>query len=132
MAYNLLLDNNVIWQHNINRIGGNVMIKDVLKIFERLAGKLQNFATVLENDQLDRLKRAGWNCQGNIEECKVKIKPGKKYVKVDVGTSGKYMVDADGQIWGIKAYGVIHRGHYYGTLDTINHYYWGEYHAYKK
>jgi len=60
---------------------------------------------------------------------------GQKYVKVDVVNdggkgqrSGRYMVDVlTGEIFGIKAYGVIHRGHEYGTLDTINDYYWGNY-----
>ena len=58
------------------------------------------------------------------------IKPGKKYTKVDVGTSGMYMVVNDtGEIFSIKAYGVIHRGHQYGTLDTIDRWYWGPYRA---
>lgn len=61
-----------------------------------------------------------------------KIVPGNKYTKIDVGSSGKYMVDADGNIFGIKAYGVIHRGQRYGTLDTIDNYYWGGYRAVKK
>lgn len=56
------------------------------------------------------------------------IIPGKKYIKMDVGGSGKYMIDGD-KIFGIKAYGVIHRGHQYGTLDTIDEWYWGEYTA---
>jgi len=34
------------------------------------------------------------------------------------------------KIYGIKAYGVIHRGHYYGTLDEIDQWYWGDYTAY--
>lgn len=58
-----------------------------------------------------------------------KVIPGKKYTKIDVGHSGKYMVDEEGRIFGIKAYGVIHRGHQYGTLDTINDFYWGGYTA---
>ncbi len=62
----------------------------------------------------------------------VSVKPGKKYTKVDVGPSGKYMVDAHGQIFGIKAYGVIHFGHQYGTLDTINEWNWGDYTAVKR
>ncbi len=62
----------------------------------------------------------------------VKIIPGKKYTKVDVGRSGKYMIVNDtGEIFGIKGYGVIHRGHRYGTLDTVTDYYWGEYVAVK-
>lgn len=62
-----------------------------------------------------------------------KIKPGRKYTKVDMGGSGVYMiVNETGEIFGIKGYGVIYRGHQYGTLDTINLWYWGEYQAYKK
>ncbi len=60
---------------------------------------------------------------------KTKVIPGKKYTKIDVGHSRKYMIDNEGNIFGIKAYGVIHRGHCYGTLDTINDFYWGGYTA---
>ena len=61
------------------------------------------------------------------------VRPGKKYTKIDVGSSGKYMVDnATGEIFGIKAYGVINRGHRYGTLDTINNWHWGGYDAVRK
>ena len=53
------------------------------------------------------------------------VKPGTKYTKINVGSSGKYMVDnATGEIFGIKGYGVIHRGHRYGTLDTIQDWDW--------
>lgn len=66
------------------------------------------------------------------QSSKVTVTIGKTYARVDVGDSGRYMVDADGNIFGIKAYGVIHRGHQYGTLDTINEWYWGTYKAYRK
>lgn len=60
-------------------------------------------------------------------------KEGSKYIKVDVvegdnqsHRSGKYMVEvSSGRIFGIKGYGVIHRGKCYGTLDTINDFWWG-------
>lgn len=59
--------------------------------------------------------------------------PGKKYTKIDVclpQQSGRYMVEIEtGKIYGIKAYGVINRLHQYGTLDTIDDYYWGDYTA---
>lgn len=62
-----------------------------------------------------------------------KVVPGKKYAKVDVGTSGRFMVEMDsGDIFGIKAYGVIHRGHPYGNLDTIQDWYWGDYYPIRK
>src|SRR4051812_2837136 len=58
----------------------------------------------------------------------VTLRDGPKYTKVDVGQSGKYMVvNETGAIHGIKGYGVIHKGHKYGTLDTINDFYWGGY-----
>jgi hypothetical protein len=67
----------------------------------------------------------------------VKVHAAKKYTRVDIGPehnmSGRYMIENEtGAIYGIKAYGVIHRGHYYGTLETINEYFWGGYNAVKK
>ena len=99
---------------------------------ENKTEKIKIFAELLEKEQIERLKKDNLACQCNIDNCKTKIKEGKKYVKVDIGGSGKYMIDNDGNIFGIKAYGVIHRGHFFGTLDTINDYYWGSYRAYKK
>lgn len=59
----------------------------------------------------------------------VSLRPGKKYTKVDVGPSGKFMViNATGEIFGIKGYGVIHRGRVYGTLETTADWHWGAYH----
>ena len=51
---------------------------------------------------------------------KVKIVPGKKYIKIDVGSSGRYMFDTEnGHLYGIKGYGVINRKHDYGYLPAI-------------
>lgn len=61
------------------------------------------------------------------------VKMGRKYANIDFGGSGKYMVElATGNIYGIKAYGVIHRGHQYGTLDTVNDWDWSGYTAVRK
>jgi hypothetical protein len=95
-----------------------------------LETKLAAFAALLEQDQLRGLISRQCDCECNRDNCKVKTVDGKKYVKVDVGTSGKYMVEKNTQaIFGIKAYGVIHRGHQYGTLDTITEWDWSEYQA---
>ena len=68
-----------------------------------------------------------------LAQGKAHIHIGPKYTRVDVGTSGKYMVvNATGEIFGIKAYGVIHRGHYFGTLDTVNEYDWSGYLAVRR
>ena len=93
--------------------------------------KLQKLAALIKKQTLARYKKEYPNTPNPEIYSKVTIKPGRKYTKVDVGSSGKYMVDSEGNIFGIKAYGVIHRGHQYGTLDTIDQYYWGDYTAVK-
>jgi hypothetical protein len=75
----------------------------------------------------------GLGCECNIKTSIAHYKINKKYTNIDVGDSGCYMVvNATGEIFGIKAYGVIHRGHFFGTLDTIDQYFWGDYRAEKK
>ena len=95
---------------------------------KELQEKLKTFATLLEKERIERLHREGLGCETNIDNAKTSVKSGRKYTKIDVGYSGAYMVVNDtGEIYGIKAYGVIHKGHKYGNLDTINDWYWGEY-----
>ena len=101
--------------------------------------KIKRLAEMIETQTYNRLRDSFLKARPDYAEAPdwlrkdaiVNIKPGKLYTKIDVGTSGKYMVDADGNIFGIKAYGVIHRGHHYGTLETIDNYYWGDYVAVK-
>ena len=99
-----------------------------MNIHERMR-LLERLANTIEKEQLERLHADGFTYEGHEKGAKVTVKEGKKYYKVDVGDSGKYMVDHEGNIFGIKAYGVIHRGHCYGTLETIDNYYWGDYEA---
>lgn len=89
--------------------------------------KLQTFADLVHDNTADMFRKR-WPNTDAEHEARVNIRPGRKYTKVDIGTSGKYMVVNDtGEIFGIKAYGVIHKGKRYGNLDTIHDYYWGEY-----
>jgi hypothetical protein len=86
-------------------------------------GGVTAFAALLAADQAERFKRE----YPGTPPPEVTVIPGRKYTRVDVGSSGKYMVDAEGAIFGIKGYGVIHRGYRYGTLDTINDWDWSGY-----
>lgn len=101
------------------------------QVYANREEKIREFASLLEKQQIERLKSLKLDCECNIFNARVKIKEGKKYIKVDVGTSGRYMIDVDGNIFGIKAYGVVHKRHYYGTLNTIHDYYWGDYYPRK-
>lgn len=89
---------------------------------------IQEFADRVQVDTNAEYLRKGFTlAHHNI---KVKVVPGRKYTKVNVGGSGKYMVvNETGEIFGIKAYGVIHRGEIYGMLDTADSYDWGGYRA---
>ncbi len=90
--------------------------------------QLLALAQRLESDHLAQLVIDNVDCEPNRAHCKTWIRIGKKYDKIDIGGSGKLMVvRATGEIFGIKGYGVIHKGHPYGTLDTIGKWYWGRY-----
>ena len=94
--------------------------------------KLENLCNKITKETQERLIKKDLGCQVNLDNAVASIKLGKKYTKIDIGHSGRYMVVNDtNEIFGIKAYGVIHHGHFYGTLDTINDYYWGYYTARK-
>lgn len=92
--------------------------------------RVQVFADKVQAQTLMRLVREGYGNQ--LESNLVTVKFGKKYARVDIGSSGRYMVDVtDGTIYGIKAYGVINRGHRYGNLESIDQWCWGDYRPYK-
>lgn len=90
--------------------------------------QLLALAQKIETETQARLVKDDLGCQANLDNAITSIKIGKKYDKIDIGGSGKLMIErSTGEIFGIKAYGQIHRGHKFGTLDTINDWYWGEY-----
>ena len=95
--------------------------------------ELQRLCNKITEEQKQELQRNKLDCEANLNNSVASYIVGKKYVKVDVGRSGRYMVDKESNtIYGIKAYGVIHKGHCFGTLDTIDDYFWGRYTAFKK
>jgi hypothetical protein len=97
---------------------------------EDFAAKLERFAATLEAAQVEQLHRDNLACQANLNNAKVHIHPGNRYTHVDVGSSAKYVVvNATGEIFGCKGARVIHRGHRFGTLDSINSWNWSGYRA---
>jgi hypothetical protein len=93
---------------------------------------VQDFAALVEADtQADLKRRFPDTYPSGIWDTEVAtVTPGRVYTKVDIGTSGRYMVEnATGIIYGIKGYGKVHKGHSYGTLATIGDWFWGRYTA---
>jgi hypothetical protein len=47
-------------------------------------------------------------------------KAGRKYINLDHGGSGMLMVERDtGNVYGIKGYGTVHRGHPRGHIEAL-------------
>jgi hypothetical protein len=96
---------------------------------------IEPFRSLLERDQnMGYLERYGAEHPAIRQDtCTTSVKMGRKYANVDIGKTnrgGRYMVDLEtGEIFGCKAYGVIHRGHCFGNLDTINEWNWSDYRA---
>lgn len=94
---------------------------------------LQPFASLLAADQKTGCIERGYTWEIHAPTHAVSVKMGKKFARVDIGDSGRYMVDLEtGEIYGIKGYGVVHRGHQLGTLDTIHEWDWSDYRAVRK
>ena len=76
------------------------------------------FAQKLERKEKAQLMKHGLDCEANWIQAKTHIHRGRKYDRVDVCTSGKYMIDREGNIFGIKAYGVPHLGKRFGNINS--------------
>ena len=97
-------------------------------ISTELTAKLEAFRAHLQAETVRGYIEQGYDPANHPHDCTFKV--GRKYANVDRGRSGVYMVElATGEIFGIKGYGVIHKGHRYGTLDTINEWDWSGYTA---
>lgn len=104
-----------------------------MKMNPEFETRIKAFAVIVEEQQIARLHEQELACQSNINNAKTVVVPGNKYTKVNVGGSGRFMVEiSTGNIFGTKGYGQIHKGHFYGTLDTVNDYNWGDYYPVKK
>ncbi len=79
---------------------------------------ITEFAQRVQKQEQVYLIRHGLDCEANWKNTITTIKTGRKWTRVDVGYSGRYMVDQAGNIYTIKAYGVPPLGHPLGTLDN--------------
>ena len=91
---------------------------------------VDQLAALILKQQRERIASNHSQWQADAEQ--VDVVPGPKYTKINHGPghnmSGFLMIDnATGDIYGIKGYGKVHKGHHYGTLATADQWYWGEY-----
>ncbi len=91
--------------------------------------KLQSLCDKITYQSRELLTIKGLDCIVNLLNAKATYKIKKKYTYIDINQSGRYMINNSGEIYGIKAYGVINKRKFYGTLNIINEFYWGDYTA---
>ena len=90
--------------------------------------EIEEFAQLVQQQQEER--HTGIRDYLKKKYSKTTVIVGRKYTKVDVGDSGKFMIDNNtGEIFGIRGYGQVnkHPLHCYGTLETVDEWYWGNY-----
>lgn len=93
-----------------------------------MTNKITAFAQLVEKQQIENLIEMGYKPDSDFRNSKTSVVSGRKFTKVNIGSSGRYMVEMEtGNIFGVKGYGQVHRGHFYGTVDTTNEYFWGDY-----
>ena len=80
--------------------------------------KIEHFAAIVQEQERKAIIALCGSLNGNEKSYLTSICPRRKYILVDVGSSGRYLIEGE-NVYGIKAYGVIHRGHFFGTLDDI-------------
>jgi len=82
--------------------------------------QIKQFAALVQEQERQAIIRLCGSTLGNETSFLTHIKPKRKYTYVDVGNSGRYIIEGQ-NVYGCKAYGVIHRGHFFGTLyDILN------------
>lgn len=79
---------------------------------------LQELADKITQSRQAELVKHNLACEANLNNAIASIKQGKKWTYINVGSSGFLMINPQGEIYGIKGYGVPHYGHYYGTLEN--------------
>jgi hypothetical protein len=94
--------------------------------------KIQLLCDRITSQTKETLKAKQLDCEVNLLNAKATYIIKNKYTYINIGGSGRYLVDnKTNEIYGIKAYGVINKSQFYGTLDTIDDYFWGDFKAYK-
>jgi hypothetical protein len=89
--------------------------------FQQMLSKVDELVLIINTKiNEDQKNNPQWKLSKTNYTYKIPSTRKGKYIKIDAGTSGKYMVEvATGNIYGIKAYGVIHKGHFYGNIEDF-------------
>lgn len=79
--------------------------------------KIEKLKRIVQEYKFLNLKISKLDCIGNLMNSIVRLIPKSKYVYLDVGTSGYYLIDKDLSVYNIKAYG--QKGYFKGNIDMV-------------
>lgn len=95
---------------------------------DNLKEKLAAFAQLVQAESISRSSKDGLTHTANAEYHKIGIYPGSKFTRISIGGGMRYCVrNEDGAIFAAKGTKGPNFNQFFGTLDTINQFYWGGY-----
>jgi hypothetical protein len=86
---------------------------------------VKEFVLKLNEIQASKLREEGYtndcffDSDGLVEDWKFKAIYKKKWIYIDRGHSGVYMIDPDGNIFRIKGYGQVNKAKFRGNLKSV-------------
>jgi len=91
---------------------------------------LENWRETMQEQMIADLKTAGLDCPANHDGCKVRLKKGRKYVKVIVGGGVRYFVEhatGSGTIFAAATRDKPNFNRSFGTVSEYPMFHWGGY-----
>lgn len=84
--------------------------------------KVRKFASMIQGAMDAYFKKQMANVPGYSRSANgglVTVRKRRKFIAVDIGGSGQFLVGPNDYVWGIKGYGKVHKGKLYGTVDQL-------------
>lgn len=95
--------------------------------------QLDNFCRRVTGDTWQYLKDSNLDCDANQRNAVANWKPGRTFAKIVNGSSTRYFVRmSDGMIFASATWKKYNPNRSFGTLDTIDDFFWGNYEGFAK
>lgn len=95
---------------------------------------LEAFCARITTDQIHRLQDHGLVCDANMKSAVATVmKPGRVWTRIQIGSSVRYFVhNVSGQIFASASWRKPNTNRFFGMIDTIDQFDWGNYEAVAK
>lgn len=83
----------------------------------KINDKIKELKEVVQCYEFVYLQTSKLDCVGNLMSCIVRLIEKNKYVYLDVGTGGRYLIDDEDNVYHIKGYGK--KGYLNNHIDKV-------------